>query len=86
MNFIEAMAGNNYKRTGYRGFVKSLLNRNTVYSLADYARKATKYTGQAYTMANVRSALKRMAAGHQISYSLVQGDNGAEYVAGCVWA
>ncbi len=77
---------NTGNRTGYRAFLKTLLGRDKVYSVADYARKATKYTGKVYTVSNVRSALKRMAAGYAISYALVDGKNGTQYVSGCVWA
>ncbi|MHC5062123.1 MAG: hypothetical protein ACYTFK_13745 [Planctomycetota bacterium] len=72
-------------RTGYRTFLKQLLSREKAYSVADYARKASKATGRIYTEANVRSALKRMAKSYTISYKLTDGDNGAQYVTGCVW-
>lgn len=54
-----------------RGMIKQLLNRETVYSLADYSRKVYKKIGRQYKVSEIAYTLRNMAREGQLIYIIV---------------
>lgn len=60
------------KNNTIRGRVKQILNRGKIYSIQDYARKVSKYTGQDVSQTKILSVLRRMEKEGQLEYSIVR--------------
>lgn len=68
---VEEFFGNVAPRVkGRRASIKQLLDRKSVYTLQDYARKTSKKIGTEVTKGEVRNALLKMAREGQIMYEL----------------
>ena len=56
-----------------RGYIKQLLDRESLYSPADYVRKIRKLFGTEITVGRLTTALNRMEKDHQLRWFLIDG-------------